>query len=42
MRNGRACENVSAYVRPGGYSAICYNRDVTPDMIRKFKASLGE
>jgi hypothetical protein len=42
MRNGRACGNVSAYVRPGGYSPICYARDVTPDMLRKFKASLGE
>ena len=42
MRNGRACGSVSAYVRPGGYSPICYDRDVTPDMIRKFRGALGE
>ena len=42
MRNGRACGNVSAYVRPGGYSPICYDRDITADMIRRFKAAHGE
>ena len=42
MRNGRACGNVSAYVRPGGYSPICYDRDITADMIRQFKASHRE
>lgn len=42
MRNGRSCGNVSAYVRPGGYSPICYDRDITADMIRQFKASHGE
>ncbi|MES2294311.1 MAG: hypothetical protein V4527_13495 [Pseudomonadota bacterium] len=42
MRNGRSCGNVSAYVRPGGYSPICYDRDITADMIRQFKAAYGE
>jgi hypothetical protein len=42
MRNGRACGNVSAYIRPGGYSPICYDRDVTADMIRRFKVAHGE
>lgn len=42
MRNGRACGNVSAYVRPGGYSPICYDRDVTPAMIRKFRSEHGQ
>jgi hypothetical protein len=42
MRNGRACGNVSAYVRPGGYSPICYDRDISAEMIRQFKASHDE
>ena len=37
MGNGRACGGRSAYSRPGGYSPICYERDVTPDMIARFK-----
>ena len=42
MRNGRACGSVSAYVRPGGYSPICYDRDITADMMRRFKTAHGE
>jgi hypothetical protein len=42
MRNGRACGNVSAYIRPGGYSPICYDHDITADMMRRFKAAHGE
>lgn len=42
MRNGRACGNVSAYVRPGGYAPICYDRDVTDDMLRKYKDGHSE
>jgi hypothetical protein len=38
MRNGRACGGRSAYSRPGGYSPICYARDVTPAMIRDYRA----
>src|SRR5436190_23582386 len=29
MRNGRQCGNVSAYVRPGGASPLCYPKDVS-------------
>jgi len=41
MRNGRACGGRSAYVRPGGYSPICYDRDITQDMMRSYRARHG-
>lgn len=39
MRNGRACGRRSAYSRPGGYSPVCYESDVTPEMIRRYRAT---
>jgi hypothetical protein len=39
MRNGRACGGRSAYSRPGGYSPVCYDTDVTDAMIRQYRAS---
>ncbi len=39
MRNGRACGRRSAYSRPGGYSPVCYESDVTPEMIRHYRAT---
>jgi hypothetical protein len=39
MRNGRACGGRSAYSRPGGYSPVCYDKDVTPAMIRSYRAN---
>jgi hypothetical protein len=41
MRNGRACGGRSAYSRPGGYSPVCYVRDITQDMMRRYRASHG-
>lgn len=38
MRNGRACGGRSAYSKPGGYSPICYEGDITEDMIESYKA----
>jgi hypothetical protein len=38
MRNGHACGGRSAYSRPGGYAPICYSQDVTPEMIRRWRA----
>ena len=38
-RNGSSCGRRSAYSRPGGYSPICYDSDVTDAMIRQFKAT---
>ena len=37
MRNGRKCGGRSAYSKPGGYSPICYDRDITPQMIARHK-----
>lgn len=42
MRNGRSCGRRSAYNRPGGYSPICYDRDVTADMIREYKQRMAK
>jgi hypothetical protein len=38
-RNGSSCGRRSAYSRPGGYSPICYDRDVTDAMIRQYKTT---
>lgn len=38
-RAGRSCGHRSAYSRPGGYSPVCYERDVTPAMIQRYRAS---
>jgi hypothetical protein len=38
-RNGSSCGRRSAYSRPGGYSPICYDRDVTDAMIRQYRAT---
>lgn len=37
MRNGRACGGRSAWSREGGYSPICYKREVTAEMIREWR-----
>jgi hypothetical protein len=36
-RIGRSCGRRSAYSRPGGYAPICYESDVTPQMIRDYR-----
>lgn len=41
MRNGRTCGGRSAYSKPGGYATICYEADVTSDMVRQYRASHG-
>jgi hypothetical protein len=38
-RNGSSCGRRSAYSRPGGYSPICYDANVTDAMIRHYKAT---
>ena len=38
-RNGSLCGRRSAYRRPGGYSPICYDKDVPPDRVRRYRAS---
>ena len=37
MRNGRACGGRSAYSKPGGESPICYDKDITPAMVKAYK-----
>ena len=39
MRNGRQCGNVSAYVRPGGASPLCYPKDVSDAMVAEWRRS---
>jgi len=36
-RRGRACGRRSAYSRPGGYAPICYEKDVTQQMIQQHR-----
>jgi hypothetical protein len=38
-RNGSSCGRRAAYVRPGGYSPLCYAKDVTPEMVAEYRAS---
>jgi hypothetical protein len=35
MRNGRSCGGRSAWSRQGGYAPICYEREVTQEMVRE-------
>lgn len=42
MRNGRSCGRRSAYSKPGGYSPICYEADVTQDMVRQYRKTHGK
>jgi hypothetical protein len=36
-RNGSKCGKRSAYSRPGGASPICFESDVTPEMVEAYK-----
>lgn len=38
-RAGHRCGRRSAYSRPGGYAPICYASQVTPEMIRRYRAT---
>jgi hypothetical protein len=37
-RNGSSCGRRSAYSRGGGYAPLCYEHDVTKQMIADFRA----
>lgn len=37
MRNGRRCGGNSAYAKPGGARPLCYPRDITAEMIDKYR-----
>ena len=36
-RAGRSCGRRSAYSRPGGYSPICYDSDMTDAMVKQYR-----
>ncbi len=36
-KNGSLCGKRSAWSRPGGYAPICYEKDVTDDMVRQWQ-----
>ncbi|SDA41648.1 MULTISPECIES: hypothetical protein [unclassified Janthinobacterium] len=36
-RNGSACGARSAWSRKGGYAPLCYDRDVSSDMVRRWR-----
>jgi hypothetical protein len=40
-RNGSLCGRRSAYTRPGGYAPLCYDKDITADMIRQYRQEHG-
>lgn len=37
MKNGRQCGGRSAWSKAGGYSPICYEDEITEEMIRNFR-----
>ena len=41
-RNGSQCGGRSAYSKPGGYSPICYESQVTQEMIRAYRRQHGQ
>lgn len=36
-RAGRSCGRRSAYSKPGGFAPICYDKDVTPEMVKEWR-----
>lgn len=38
MRNGRQCGGRSAWSKEGGYSPICYKKEVTDEMVEEWEA----
>jgi len=40
MRNGRQCGGRSAYSRPSGSAPLCYEQDVSKQMVEAYRRSL--
>ena len=38
MRNGRSCGGHSAYSKPGGYSPLCYQKDIPDQIVQAYRA----
>lgn len=41
-RAGRRCGKRSAYSRPGGAAPLCYDRDVTKEMVQAYRRRTGK
>lgn len=41
-RNGSRCGKRSAYSRPGGASPLCYNRDISDEMVKRYRAEQAD
>ncbi len=41
-RNGSSCGRRSAYSKPGGYSPVCYRKDVTAEDITEYRKQMLE
>jgi len=39
MRNGRRCGGNSAYSKPGGAEPLCYENDVSDEMVERYRKS---
>ncbi len=38
-RNGSACGGRSAWSRRGGYAPLCYDKDISKDMVEEWRAN---
>ena len=41
-RSGTSCGRRSAYSRPGGYSPLCYETDISKPMVEEYRRSHGQ
>ena len=39
--NGSQCGRRSAYSKPGGYAPLCYDTDITAEMVNQYKSRRG-
>ena len=39
--NGSQCGRRSAYSKPGGYAPLCYDTDITAEMLNQYKNRRG-
>ena len=39
--NGSQCGRRSAYSKPGGYAPLCYDTDITAEMVNQYKSRKG-
>lgn len=41
-RNGSRCGKRSAWSRPGGYSPLCYAKDVSDEMVNSYRKKINK